>query len=168
MRKELDLLSVRTAIMLAVTSHCWPGYVSPPRPGEDTWFLPDSVWLLVWGPTAGLHFPEDFEVVELRNILRPLLWFGSLGLSFQAEQIPQPPPPLRICIPSRCVMCRGNLVAALIRCAGCGTPRYCSTKCRKADTVHWAACGHVGLEGRAESADVLSRGLSGDWALLPT
>ena len=350
--------------MLAVPSHCWPGYVSPPRPGEDTWFLPDSVWLLVWGPTAGLHSPEDLEVVELSHILRPLLWFGSLGLSFhwrrqswpldavdhpdlqhllndwkvlpatplprpslpgtavlpshswmgilpkdrppilspvsekdskagkalwaslnvvisaglghilmtarsltaqelrfrktcavarfrgrdlpsrqppfkswdssstffppskrilnqalaylqegnpaqpsrqsalayasrngipprtgeslwlairytesrigpegvnsiQAEQIPQPPPPLRICIPSRCVMCRGNLVAALIRCAGCGTPRYCSTKCRKADTVHWAACGHVGLEGRAESADVLSRGLSGDWALLP-
>ena len=43
-RKELDHLRVRTAIMLAVPSLCWPGYVSPPRPGDDTWFLPDSVW----------------------------------------------------------------------------------------------------------------------------
>ena len=362
-RKELDLLKVRTAIMLAVPSLCWPGYVSPPRPGEDTWFLPDSVWLLVWGSTAGFRCPEDLEVVELSHILRPLLWFGTLGLSFhwrrrswpldavdhpdlqklldewkvlpatplprpslldtavlpshswvgilpkdrppilgsvsdkdskagkalwaslnvvisaglghilmmsrsltaqelrfrkacavarfrgrdlpsrqppfkswessstffppskrilnqalaylkegnpaqpsrqsalayasrngiplktgeslwlairytesrigpegvhsiQAEQIPQPPLPQHICIPSRCVMCRGNLVAALIRCAGCGTPRYCSTKCRKSDTVHWLACGHVGLEGKAESADVLSRGLLGDWVML--
>jgi hypothetical protein len=65
------------------------------------------------------------------------------------------------------VMYRGKLVAALIRCAVCGTPRYCSTRCRKADTPHWVVYGHAGLEEKAESADVLTRGLSEDWALSP-
>jgi hypothetical protein len=72
-RKDLDSLRVRTAIVLVVPSNCWPGYVPSPMRGEDTWFLPDNVWLLVWGPTACLHFPDDLDVVKLSHILHPSL-----------------------------------------------------------------------------------------------
>ena len=87
---ELRKLKVLFSIPLVTPPGRWPGLVLPRVVGEPTWFLLESVWLILWGSTRDAEAPFPVALSDLSCLLSSRLRYGSLELAFHWGKLSWP------------------------------------------------------------------------------